>query len=303
MKVVDSIIKLIGDTPLMEVDQLFDNQQNRIFAKLELMNPSGSIKDRIALAMIENAEKKGLLHKNSVLIEPTSGNTGIGLALVASVKGYRCIIVMPESMSLERRQLISAYGAEIILTPKEEDVRGAVDRAQRIAQEHSHHYLLDQFSNPENPAVHERTTAVEIEQAMGIPDVIVAGIGTGGTLTGVGGYFKKKNPQLQIIAIEPKSSIEGCVFHRIQGIGDGFIPENLDESLIDAFVEVNDEEAFMGMKRLLKKHGLLAGISTGAAVAALKKIHHQFQDKKILFFATDRGDRYLSMNILNEGEW
>lgn len=291
------ILELIGNTPLLETPQLIPGSTNRFFAKIESANPSGSIKDRVALAMIEDAESRGLLNKDSVLVEPTSGNTGIGLSFVASMKGYESIIVMPESMSIERRHLIEAYGAHIILTPADQDVRGAVEKARTLVEEDANRVLLDQFSNPANPLVHMRITAVEIENCIGIPDVLVSGIGTGGTLTGIGRYFKEKNPNMKIIAIEPKSSIKGCEYHRIQGIGDGFKPDNLDESLIDDVVEINDEEAFSGMRKLVAREGILGGISSGAGVAALEKVDALFKNKKIIFFVTDRGERYLSMNI------
>lgn len=300
MSTTDNIIQLIGNTPLIETKALVGDGKNRLFAKLESANPSGSIKDRVALAMIEAAERDGRIKKDTVLVEPTSGNTGIGLSFVASRKGYRCIIVMPESMSVERRQLIRAYGAEIVLTPKHLDVQGAVDKAKELVLANDNWLLLDQFSNPENPKVHRETTAVEIEKAMGIPDVLLVGVGTGGTLSGVGSYFKEKNPDMKIIAIDPKSSIPGCVLHSIQGIGDGFTPENLDETLIDEFVEVNDQEAFNGMTQLLEREGILAGISTGAAVAAINKINQDLENKRIVYFITDRGERYLSMNLFGE---
>lgn len=298
----DNILQLIGNTPLIETKALLGDGKNRLFGKLESANPSGSIKDRVALAMIEAAEKDGRITKDTVLVEPTSGNTGIGLSFVASRKGYRCIIVMPESMSMERRQLIRAYGADIVLTPKHLDVQGAVDKAKELVNSHENWLLLDQFSNPENPRVHREKTAVEIEKDIGIPDVIVAGVGTGGTLSGVGSYFKKKNPHIQILAIEPVSGIPGCTLHSIQGIGDGFTPENLDTHLIDDFIVVTDQEAFAGMQLLLEKEGILAGISTGAAVAALRKINEHMENKKIVYFITDRGERYLSMNLFGKGE-
>ena len=300
MSKTDNILELIGNTPLMETKSLMGDGRNRLFGKLESANPSGSVKDRVALAMIEAAERDGRITKDTVLVEPTSGNTGIGLSFVASRKGYRCIIVMPESMSLERRQLIRAYGAEIVLTPKHLDVQGAVDKARELVDSNADWLLLDQFSNPENPRIHRETTAIEIETAMGIPDILVAGVGTGGTLSGVGGYFKEKNPDLKIMAIDPVSGIPGCALHSIQGIGDGFTPENLDETLIDSFVEISDTEAFAGMKQLLEREGILAGISTGAAVAALNKINQLVENKKIVYFITDRGERYLSMNLFGE---
>lgn len=293
-----TMLELIGNTPLVELSRLFPNSTNRVFAKLESHNPSGSVKDRVALAMIEDGERRGRLKKDSILVEPTSGNTGIGLAFVAAMKGYESLIVMPESMSKERVQLMEAYGAKIILTPAEEDVAGAVRRAKDLVARDPRGVLLDQFSNPANPLVHYQTTAVEIDRDMGAFDLLVTGIGTGGTLTGLGRYFKKKYRQTKIVAIEPKSSIAGCAYHRIQGIGDGFVPDNLEASLIDHYVEVDDEEAFSGMNSLVEEEGILAGISSGACLAAVKKIIASYDNKKIIFLVTDRGERYLSMNIL-----
>lgn len=291
------ILDLVGRTPIIRLDELFGDSRNEIFVKMECQNPSGSIKDRVALAMVRDARERGVLGPDSIIVEPTTGNTGISLSFVAGVLGYRARIVMPESMSRERRQMIRAFGAQIHLTPEAEDVQGAVDRAREMVRSDPRCVLLDQFSNPANPRIHEEETAREIEEAMGIPDILVCGVGTGGTLTGVGRYMKRQNPGFRIYAVEPRSSLPGTSLHRIQGIGDGFEPENLDRSLIDGFLPVYESEAFGGIRRLFRREGIFAGVSTGAMVSGVGRLNRIHTGKRILFFAADRGERYLSMDI------
>jgi len=302
-KIYTSAAGLIGRTPLLELTNLEKKYglKARILAKLEYLNPAGSVKDRIALAMIEDAEKKGLLTPQSVIIEPTSGNTGIGLASVAAARGYRIIIVMPDSMSVERRQLMKAYGAELVLTPGAQGMKGAIAKADELAAEIPHSFIPGQFVNPANPEAHYTTTGPEIwEDTDGTVDAFVAGVGTGGTITGIGRYLREKNPAVRIIAVEPKTSavlstgVAGK--HGIQGIGAGFVPAVLDTGVYDEIIPVADEDAFATGRLVGKNEGVLVGISSGAAVwAALQLAQRpEMAGKTIVVLLPDTGDRYLS---------
>ena len=302
-KIYTSAAGLIGRTPLLELTNLEKKYglKARILAKLEYLNPAGSVKDRIALAMIEDAEKKGLLTPQSVIIEPTSGNTGIGLASVAAARGYRIIIVMPDSMSVERRQLMKAYGAELVLTPGAQGMKGAIAKADELAAEIPHSFIPGQFVNPANPEAHYTTTGPEIwEDTDGTVDAFVAGVGTGGTITGIGRYLREKNPAVRIVAVEPKTSavlstgVAGK--HGIQGIGAGFVPAVLDTGVYDEIIPVADEDAFAAGRLVGKNEGVLVGISSGAAVwAALQLAQRpEMAGKTIIVLLPDTGDRYLS---------
>jgi cysteine synthase A len=295
-------LELIGNTPLIQLQKLPGKNSAAVFAKAEFMNPGGSIKDRICLAMIEEAEKKGLLKPGGTIIEPTSGNTGIGLALVAAVKGYKLILAMPETMSVERRKLLAAYGAEFILTPGIEGMIGAVKRAKEIAESNPNYYMPLQFSNPVNPEIHRLTTAKEIiTQTKGNIDAFVAAVGTGGTLTGVGEALRKEIPRaVRIVAVEPANSpvLSGGRPgpHKIQGIGAGFVPDVLKRKIIDEIIQVKDEDAFATASRLAKEEGLLVGISSGANVfAALQIADNLGRNKTVVTVLCDAGERYLSM--------
>ena len=302
-KIYTSAAGLIGRTPLLELTNLEKKYglKARILAKLEYLNPAGSVKDRIALAMIEDAEKKGLLTPQSVIIEPTSGNTGIGLASVAAARGYRIIIVMPDSMSVERRQLMKAYGAELVLTPGAQGMKGAIAKADELAAEIPHSFIPGQFVNPANPEAHYTTTGPEIwEDTDGTVDAFVAGVGTGGTITGIGRYLREKNPAVRIVAVEPKTSavlstgVAGK--HGIQGIGAGFVPAVLDTGVYDEIIPVADEDACATGRLVGKNEGVLVGISSGAAVwAALQLAQRpEMAGKTIVVLLPDTGDRYLS---------
>ncbi len=302
-KIYTSAAGLIGRTPLLELTNLEKKYglKARILAKLEYLNPAGSVKDRIALAMTEDAEKKGLLTPQSVIIEPTSGNTGIGLASVAAARGYRIIIVMPDSMSVERRQLMKAYGAELVLTPGAQGMKGAIAKADELAAEIPHSFIPGQFVNPANPEAHYTTTGPEIwEDTDGTVDAFVAGVGTGGTITGIGRYLREKNPAVRIVAVEPKTSavlstgVAGK--HGIQGIGAGFVPAVLDTVVYDEIIPVADEDAFATGRLVGKNEGVLVGISSGAAVwAALQLAQRpEMAGKTIVVLLPDTGDRYLS---------
>lgn len=304
-----SITQLIGNTPLLELTHLEESYQlrARVIAKLEYLNPAGSVKDRIAKAMIEDAEASGKLKPNSVIIEPTSGNTGIGLAAVAAAKGYRIIIVMPETMSVERRQLMRAYGAELILTEGAKGMKGAITKAEELAKEIPNSFIPGQFINPANPNTHRLTTGPEIYNATdGNVDIFVAGVGTGGTITGVGEYLKKRKPDVQIVAVEPDSSavlstgIAGA--HKIQGIGAGFVPDVLNTDIYDSIIRVTNEEAFSTAKIIGRTEGFLVGISSGAAVSAAIQLAKQPENigKTIVVLLPDTGDRYLSTPLFSE---
>jgi cysteine synthase A len=297
---INNILENIGNTPHVRINNLF-GPAARVWMKLERNNPGGSIKDRIALSMIEDAEKKGLLNKDSTIIEPTSGNTGIGLAMVAAVKKYKLILVMPESMSVERRQLMSAYGARFELTPREFGMKGAIEQAQRMLQEIPHSWMPMQFDNEANIEAHRRFTAQEVlhDFPQGL-DFLITGVGTGGHITACGELLKSKMPGLKVFAVEPDLSpvISGGKPgpHPIQGIGAGFIPKNLHTAILDGVIQVSKEEAFEYAKRCAKEEGILVGISSGAALAAVaKKIKEISPQKKILTFCYDSGERYLSV--------
>ena len=299
-------IELIGNTPLVEavnLEQAHDLQAT-LLIKLEYLNPAGSVKDRIAKSMLEDAEQSGKLHTGSVIIEPTSGNTGIGLAAIAAAKGYRVILTMPETMSVERRNILKAYGAEIVLTEGAKGMKGAIAKAKELAEEIPNSFIPGQFENPANPEAHRKTTGPEIwRDTDGKVDYFVAGVGTGGTITGVGEYLKSQNPNVKIVAVEPESSpvLEGGVAgsHRIQGIGANFVPAIYDASVVDEVFPVPDDEAIRGGRELASTEGLLAGISSGAAVYAARLLAQRpdFADKKIVVLLPDTGERYLSTEL------
>ena len=301
--------QLIGKTPLLELVHMEKSEglEARILAKLEYLNPAGSVKDRIAKAMIDDAEARGLLKEGSVIIEPTSGNTGIGLASVAAARGYRIIIVMPETMSVERRQLMKAYGAELVLTEGAKGMKGAIAKADELAKEIPNAFIPGQFVNPANPAVHRATTGPEIwADTEGKVDIFVAGVGTGGTITGVGEYLKEQNPAVKIVAVEPAGSpvlskgVSGA--HKIQGIGAGFVPEVLNPAVLDEIIPVENEDAFAAGKKVGKSDGVLVGISSGAAVWAAIELARRPENKgkTIVALLPDTGDRYLSTPLFAE---
>ena len=301
--------QLVGKTPLMELTHLEKKfgLKAKIVAKLEYFNPAGSVKDRIAKAMIDEAEKSGKLNPDSVIIEPTSGNTGIGLAMIAAARGYRIIIVMPETMSVERRRLMKAYGAELVLTEGKKGMKGAIEKADELAKEIPNSFIPGQFVNPANPAAHFATTGPEIyEDTDGNVDVFVAGVGTGGTVTGVGQYLKSKNPAIKVVAVEPKSSavlstgVAGA--HKIQGIGAGFVPKVLDTTVYDEIIPVSDDDALSTGRLIGKIEGVLVGISSGAAVYAAIELakRPENEGKTIAVLLPDTGDRYLSTALFEE---
>ena len=302
-KIFTSADQLIGKTPLLELVHIEKSQglEAKVLGKLEYFNPAGSVKDRIAKAMIDDAEQKGLLKPGSVIIEPTSGNTGIGLASVAAARGYRIIIVMPETMSVERRQLMKAYGAELVLTEGAKGMKGAIAKADELAKEIPNSFIPGQFVNPANPAVHKATTGPEIwEDTDGKVDIFVAGVGTGGTVTGIGEYLKSRNPHVKVVAVEPAASpvlskgVSGS--HKIQGIGAGFVPDVLDTKVYDEIIPVENDDAFATGKLIGKKEGVLVGISSGAAVWAAIQLAKRPENKgkTIVALLPDTGDRYLS---------
>jgi cysteine synthase A len=294
----DNILELIGSTPLVKLNRIVEDSMADIFAKLEFFNPGGSIKDRICLSMIEDAERKGLLKPGATIIEPTSGNTGIGLAMVAAVKGYKLILTMADSMSMERVFILESYGAEVLLTPGEEGMIGAVNKAEELARQTPGSFMPHQFNNPANPEIHRETTAREILHAMdGHVDALVAGVGTGGTITGVGEMLKSTIPQVHIIAVEPADSpvISGGEAgpHRIQGIGAGFIPHVLQADVIDRIITVTDEEAYQLSRKLAREEGLFVGISSGAAVCAALIVAKELgKGKTVVVILPDTGERY-----------
>jgi len=295
-----SILEAIGKTPLIRINRMPSSETAEILAKLESLNPGGSVKDRIALAMIESAEREGLLRSDSVIVEPTSGNTGIGLAMVCAVKGYRCILTMPETMSLERIYILKAYGAEVVLTPGGQGMSGAIKKAEEIYNKTQHSFLPQQFKHLANPQAHRETTAREIlAQTQGRLDAFVAGVGTGGTITGVGEILKRHNAQIRIIAVEPETSavLSGKVHgpHKIQGIGAGFIPDILNREIIDEIVTVSDGDAYEMAKLLAKKEGIFCGPSSGAALAVALKIAKRLGNgKRVVTVFPDTGERYFS---------
>lgn len=309
MKVFKTVSELVGHTPLMELAR-FEQAENlaaTVLAKLEMFNPAGSVKDRIAKAMIDDAEQKGLLKPDSVIIEPTSGNTGIGLAAIGGSRGYRVILTMPETMSVERRNLLKAFGAELVLTPGAKGMAGAVEKAEELAKEIPNAFIPGQFVNPANPAAHMATTGPEIWQDTdGKVDFFIAGVGTGGTLSGVGGYLKKMNPAVKVVAVEPDASpllSEGKAGpHPIQGIGANFIPETLDRTVYDEIIRVTGEQAFKTGRFLARKEGLLVGISSAAAVYAASEIAKRPENKgkTIVALLPDTGERYLSTPMFSE---
>ncbi|NBI06953.1 cysteine synthase A [Senegalia massiliensis] len=304
MKTVNNILELIGETPMVKLNNIVDDDSAEIFVKLESFNPGSSVKDRISFNMIEMAEKQGELKKNSTIVEPTSGNTGIGLAMIGAAKGYNVILVMPDTMSTERRNLLKAYGAELVLTPGEKGMNGAIQKAKELKEKNGY-FMPQQFMNKNNPEMHRKTTAVEIlRQTNGDIDAFVAGVGTGGTITGVSEVLKEKNKDIKIIAIEPSESAvmsgESPGPHRIQGIGAGFIPDVLNMNIIDKILKIAGEQAVKTTKEVARKEGLLVGISSGAAINGAIKIAKELgKGKKVVVIAPDSGERYLSTDIFS----
>ncbi len=308
-KIYKSAGELVGKTPLLELSnyEKAHDLPAKILAKMEGFNPAGSVKGRVALQMIEDAEKEGLLKPGATLIEPTSGNTGIGIASVAAAKGYKALIVMPDTMSVERRNMLKAYGAKLVLTRGKEGMKGAIAKAEELQKEIPGSFIPGQFSNPSNPKAHLLTTGPEIwEDTDGDVDIFVAGVGTGGTVSGIGKYLKSKNPDIQIVAVEPSGSQvlagEKAGPHKIQGIGAGFIPDTLDTSVYDEIIPVTDEEAFVNGREIARSEGILVGISSGAAAAAARKLamRPENKGKNIVVLFPDNGDRYLSTPMYTE---
>ena len=305
MAIYKSAADLIGNTPLLELNAMARDVSARVLAKLEYMNPAGSAKDRVALAMIEDAEKRGILKEGSVIIEPTSGNTGIGLACVATTRGYRAIIVMPDSMSQERITLMKAYGAEVVLTPGAKGMQGAIEKAEELAKTIPGSFIPDQFGNPANAYAHFTTTGPEIwADTQGKVDIFVAGVGTGGTITGVGEYLKKQNPNVQVVAVEPAKSplLSGGQAgpHGLQGIGANFVPKVLNTEIYDKVIPVTEEDAYAAARKMGKTEGILVGISSGAALYAALEVARENPGKTIVVLLPDTGDRYLSTDLFAE---
>lgn len=304
MKIAKNILELIGNTPLVKLNNITKGCVAEVVAKLEFFNPCGSVKDRIGLSMIESAEKNGLIDKNTLIVEPTSGNTGIGLAMVCAIKKYRLVLVMPESMSIERRKILRSFGAEIVLTPAKDGMRGAVEKAKEILKKNKNAFMPQQFSNPANPDIHKKTTAKEIwSDTDGKVDIFVAGVGTGGTITGVGEVLKEKKSSVRIVAVEPLESAvlsgEKPGVHKIQGIGAGFVPEVLNKKVIDEVIKVSSDIAIECARKLATEEGIFAGISSGAAVHAALEIakRKENKNKMVVVIIPDLGDRYLSTEL------
>ncbi|MFK9094942.1 cysteine synthase A [Bacillus salipaludis] len=299
VRVANSVAELVGQTPIVKLNRLVDENSAEVYLKLEYFNPGSSVKDRIALAMIEAAEEQGLIKPGvDTIIEPTSGNTGIGLAMIAAAKGYNAVFVMPETMSLERRNLLRAYGAELVLTPGPEGMKGAIAKAEELVKEHGY-FLPQQFKNEANPEVHRRTTGKEIVEQMDQLDAFVSGIGTGGTISGAGSVLREKFPEVKIYAVEPKDSavLSGGKPgpHKLQGLGAGFIPDTLNISIYDEVIQIGTEEAFEASRRAAREEGILGGISSGAAISAALKVAKELgKGKKVLAIIPDNGERYLS---------
>ena len=301
--IYENILDFIGNTPIFKLKKMVDNQCADLYIKLEKYNLTGSVKDRAALSMIEKAEQQGILHKNSVIVEPTSGNTGIALAMIGKIKGYKVVIIMPETMSEERKQIIKAYGAELILTEGSKGMQGAISKALELAKDNPNYFIPQQFSNENNPLKHYETTAIEILNDIPDLDIFVAGVGTGGTIVGIGKKLKEINKNIQVIGVEP---MESAVLsggkpgpHKIQGIGAGFIPEIFNFKYIDEIIKITSEEAISTTKELLEKEGIFVGISSGASICAALKIAHRLgKGKKILALSPDGGEKYISMNIV-----
>jgi len=298
VRVANSVAELVGQTPIVKLNRLVEENSADVYLKLEYFNPGSSVKDRIGLAMIEAAEDEGLIKPGDTIIEPTSGNTGIGLAMIAAAKGYKAIFVMPETMSLERRNLLRAYGAELVLTPGPAGMKGAIAKAEELVKEHGY-FLPQQFKNQANPEVHKRTTGKEIVEQMDQLDAFVSGIGTGGTITGAGSVIREKFPEAKIIAVEPKDSpvLSGGnpAPHKLQGLGAGFVPDTLNTNIYDEVIQISTEEAFEASRRAAREEGILGGISSGAAISAALKVAKELgKGKKVLAIIPDNGERYLS---------
>lgn len=305
MRVVNSITDLIGQTPLIRLQRIVKPGMANVYVKVEYFNPGGSVKDRIAWGMIQDAEKRGILRPGGTIIEPTSGNTGIGLAMIAAARGYRLIVVMPDSLSIERRMLMAAYGAEFVLTPGAEGMNGAIEEAKRLLSENPSYFMPQQFENPANPEAHRLSTALELLDQMPGLDAFVAGIGTGGTITGVGEILKARLPEVKIIGVEPASSpvISGGKPgpHKIQGIGAGFIPAIFNKTILDQLIQLSNEDALETARRLAREEGILVGISSGAAVcAALQVAETLGEGKNVVVLAPDTGERYLSTELFTQ---
>ena len=307
MKIADDVAQLVGNTPLVRLRRISEESGARAVAKLEFFNPGGSVKDRIGVSMIDAAEREGLIKPDTIVLEPTSGNTGIALALVCAARGYKCTLVMPETFSKERRMLLRAYGAELVLTPGAEGMPGAIRKAEEMVAADKRYFIPQQFENPSNPEVHRRTTAEEIwRDTDGEVDIVVAGIGTGGTITGVGEALREKKPKLRLVAVEPDASpvLSGGARgpHVIQGIGAGFVPDVLNTKIYDEIVRVTNEDAFASARRIAREEGLLVGISSGAAIWAAEQVARrpEIQDKLIVVIVPSNGERYLSTALYSD---